>query len=150
MYSTLVGMDVTHKLHWTPGERVGVSPLVRTPVWDLWDVTRVCPALFSGLRSSYRQHGVGVVPGLRLPQLLPHLHQGFPGSPCPRRAPGQVDFRPNQIKMNINLSFNVLFPFMKKITLRAEAVLQSRHLYDGPDYHEPEPSESSPLLAEGR
>lgn len=24
MYSTLVGVDVTHKLHWTPGERVGV------------------------------------------------------------------------------------------------------------------------------
>lgn len=25
MYSTLVGVDVTHKLHWTPGEKVGVS-----------------------------------------------------------------------------------------------------------------------------
>lgn len=27
MYSTLVGVDVTHKLHWTPGEKVGVFQL---------------------------------------------------------------------------------------------------------------------------
>lgn len=27
MYSSLVGVDVTHKLHWIPGEKVGVFQL---------------------------------------------------------------------------------------------------------------------------
>lgn len=27
MYSSLVGVDVTHKLHWIPGEKVGAFQL---------------------------------------------------------------------------------------------------------------------------
>lgn len=44
----------------------------------------------------------------------------------------------------------ILFFLLKKIKLRAEADLQSRHLYDGPHYHNQTPSESSPLLVGGR
>lgn len=84
MYSSLAGVDVTHKLHWIPGEKVRPLPLLRTLFVGLsLPLTGVGAVSSSGLHSSYHQHGVRVVSGLLLLQLLPHLHQGLSGSPLP-------------------------------------------------------------------
>lgn len=59
MYSSLAGVDVTHKLHWTPGETVRPLPLLRTLFVGLSvPLTGVDAVSSSGLHSSYHQHGV--------------------------------------------------------------------------------------------
>ncbi|XP_003973061.2 DNA damage-regulated autophagy modulator protein 2b [Takifugu rubripes] len=89
MYSTLAGVDVTHKLHWTPGEKGYTAHIISTvSEWSL------AFSFFSFFLTYIR------------------------------------DFQ--------------------KIKLRAVADLQSRHLYDGPHYHNQTPSETSPLLVGGR
>lgn len=59
MYSSLAGVDVTHKLHWIPGETVRPLPLLRNLVVGLsFPLTGVDAVSSSGLHSSYHQHGV--------------------------------------------------------------------------------------------
>lgn len=106
MYSSLAGVDVTHKLHWTPGETVRPLPLVRTPFVGV-SLPLTGAVSSPGLHSSYHQHGVRVVSGLLLPQLLPHLHQGLPGSPPPTR--------PHHIRTSVvTCTVMVVFFFLPK------------------------------------
>lgn len=88
MYSILRGVDVPHKLHWTPGE------------------------------PGYTAHMVSTVSEWSL-------------------------------AFSFVMFFLTYIRDFQKIHLRAEAVLQSSHLYDLPPNIKPEPSETSPLLAGG-
>lgn len=147
MYNTLVGVDVTHKLHWTPGERVGVFAPSRAPVWGGAEPHTCLPRAFfraTQLTSSAR------CPSGRWPS--PSSASSSPTSGISRYSVSTDTFHAVACtnKINCVFFFTSLFDFLKKIKLRAEADLQSRHLYDGPHFHNPEPSESSPLLVGGR
>lgn len=134
MYSTLPGVEVNKKLHWTPGEPV--SETFRRNVCMCG--ARFWSRCFSGFHAAHHQHHFRVVSRPVLHQLLPHLHTRLQGKASHIRR-----YRPVEHVSDVFVS-------PQKINLRAQAQIQSNHLYES-HHHRPVPprgpTETSPLLA---